>query len=209
MPNWCANRIMISGDPARISQLASALKEGKFCSAVIPVPEDLHREGSSTFGGDQAELHEQVRQENLERHGFSNWYDFCTNRWGTKWEVQADEVDLSEDGTELSAYFESAWAPPLGVAEELYEQELSVTLDYYEAGMGFVGQWRDGVDTCHQLDGLESSSVRMVIGDEMDDMWGISDNMAMWEEEQEQEELTEWIKDGVQQRRELLDATQV
>jgi hypothetical protein len=42
-----------------------------------------------------------------------------------------------------------------------------------------------------------------VIGDELDDMFGISESMAEYEAENE-EELTEWLKDGVEQKKALI-----
>jgi hypothetical protein len=41
--------------------------------------------------------------------------------------------------------------------------------------------------------------VRDVIGDELDDFWGISESMAEYESENE-EELTQWIRDGAEKR---------
>jgi hypothetical protein len=39
------------------------------------------------------------------------------------------------------------------------------------------------------------------IGNELDDMFGISESMAEYEAENEEEELTEWLKDGVETRK--------
>ena len=41
--------------------------------------------------------------------------------------------------------------------------------------------------------------MRAAIGSDLDDMFGISESMAEYEAENEQEELTEWIKDAVLQ----------
>ena len=198
MPNWCSNHITVRGsNSAEIQRLAKALSEGEFCQAVIPTPEDLQI--TSGFFGDpeeQAKL-EALTQANVEKHGFGNWYDFQTNRWGTKWDVQCDSVEIDDDGLGFSGGFDSAWAPPIGVCEELIEQGFEVTLFYYEPGMGFCGKWEDGVDDMHEYSGESSTTVRAAIGDELDDMFGISESMAEYEAENEEEELTEWIKDGV------------
>jgi hypothetical protein len=89
----------------------------------------------------------------------------------------------------------------MGIVEELTNRGLSVTLYYYEPGMGFVGKYEDGSDECYDLSGLDSSTVIAAIGNELDDMFGISENMAEYEAENEQEELTEWLKDGVETRK--------
>ena len=202
MPNWCSNHITVRGTNQReIAEIAKAMEEGRFFDSIIPTPEDLNREGSSTHGGPNAELYEQIRAENLEKHGYSNWYDFQVARWGTKWDVECQDVQVEDDGLAVSTYFDSAWSPPMGIVEALTDRGLEVTLYYYEPGMGFVGKYEDGSDECYDLSGLDSSTVIAAIGNELDDMFGISESMAEYEAENEQEELTEWLKDGVETRK--------
>lgn len=204
MPNWCSNHITVRGkDPAQIKRLADAFARGEFCNAVIPVPEDLKI--TAGFLGDpeaQKEL-ERKTAENLMKYGSGNWYDFCTSYWGTKWDIGEEGAgEISEDGLEFSGGFESAWAPPMGVAQALFEKGFNVVLYYYEPGMAFVGKYEDGCDDCYELGGETSKTVRASIGDELDDFFGISETMAEYEAEDE-EELTEWIKDGAQKTAEL------
>ena len=174
MPNWCACHISVRGSRQEaVQKLADAFDRGEFCQTVIPVPEDQK----------------------------DNWYDFCVNNWGTKWEVQGEECDRSEDGLSFSASFDSAWAPPMGVVERLTTQGYDVTLYYYEPGMCFVGKYEDGIDDYYEYSSETSNTVRDVIGDELDDFFGISENMAEYEEDNE--ELTEWLKDGIENRKNL------
>lgn len=202
MPNWCSNHITVRGtDPAEIQRLADAFKDQRFCNAVIPIPEELTNPDTGSYGGPDADAKDQLRASLLEKYGFSGWYDFCIAHWGTKWDVgDHSGGEISDDGLEFSASFESAWSPPVGVAQELVNQGLEVTLYYYEPGMGFVGKWEDGFDACYEYGGETSKTIRAAIGDELDDMFGISESMAEYEAESE-EELTEWIKDGVDKRK--------
>ena len=198
MPNWCSNHITVRGsNQAEIQRLAKALGEGKFCNAVIPCPEDLQIT-AGWLGKDTPEQLELERREaeNIKKYGYKNWYDFQVANWGTKWDVDCSDVEVDEDGLGFSGGFESAWAPPIRIAEALVEQGYEVTLYYYEPGMGFCGKFEDGVDDYYEYSGENSQTVRSAIGDELDDMFGISDSMAEYEAEQEEEELTEWIKDG-------------
>jgi hypothetical protein len=206
MPNWCAGHISVRGrNPEAVEKLADAFDRGEFCQAVIPVPEDLLRDGASTSGGPNAEQYDQIRAENKARHGYDNWYDFCTSNWGTKWDINISDVcDRDEDGMGFSGSFDSAWSPPMGVVERLNEQGYAVTLYYYESGMGFVGKYEDGVDHCYEYGGETSETVRSAIGDELDDFFGISESMAEYEAENEEEELTEWLKDGIEQKKALV-----
>ena len=208
MPNWCSNHITVRGtDPVAIKRLADAFDAGEFCGTVVPMPEELNiTSGRLGDGAEQAEL-EAKSKANLEKYGYANWYDFNVANWGTKWEIggNGDVAEIEDDGLSFSASFESAWSPPTGVCEALVEQGFEVTLYYYEPGMGFVGKWEDGCDDYYQYEGENSNTVRAAIGDELDDMFGISESMAEYEAEQEEdEELTEWIKDGVEQKKALI-----
>jgi hypothetical protein len=203
MPNWCSNGVEIRHrDPAKIAALAEAMRKNEFLNHIIPVPEELKETMAGSYGDpeEQRQLEEQTAR-NIEKYGYGNWYDFCVNRWGTKWDVDlAGTVSIDADGLGLSASFDSAWAPPIQVYEEMLEQGYEVVAYYYEPGMEFVGKWDNGYDLCHQLGIYNSSTVRNAIGDELDDYFGISENMAEWESEneEEEEELTEWIKEGAE-----------
>jgi hypothetical protein len=203
MPNWCSNHITVRGtDSAEIQRLAKALSEGEFCHAVIPTPKDLTDTVSGFVGEDQRTAHQAQMDRNVALYGHKDWYEFQTAKWGTKWDVSCDSVEIDDDGLGFSGAFESAWAPPIGVCEALVEQGFEVTLYYYEPGMAFVGKWEDGFDDCYEYSGENSKTVRAAIGDELDDMFGISESMAEYEAENE-EELTEWIRDGVEQNKNL------
>lgn len=203
MPNWCTNSVTIShAEPEALERLAAAVREGKFLNFAIPVPEELNivagRVGADD-NPDQIDL-ERREAENLKKYGAKNWYDFCVSRWGTKWEVEAYEgqsVEVSEGV--VSFGFDSAWSPPCGVYEELVEQGYSVTAYYYEPGMGYCGRWEDGDDDYYDLGGMNSKSVAATIPQDLDDVMCISENMAEYEAENEEEtdELTEWYEEGV------------
>lgn len=201
MPNWCNNNITISHpDPVKIQALAEAVKAGNFLKFVIPIPEDLNivagRVGADD-NPDQIEL-ERKSAENLEKYGASNWYDFCTSRWGTKWDVDPyDPEEVKVENNTIEFGFDSAWSPPIGVYQELQEQGYYVQAQYYEPGMAFVGEWNDGDDIYYDIGGLKSHNVRDEIGEFLDELYGISESMAEYEDE---EPLTEWYEEGVESK---------
>lgn len=203
MPNWCNNNVTISHeDPAKLEALAQAVRDGKFLDHVIPVPEDLQivagRVGDDT-NAEQIEL-ERRTKENIEKYGAGNWYDFCVNRWGTKWDVESYEGENTVvDNGVLEFGFDSAWSPPIGVYEEMVEQGFEVVAYYNEPGMVYVGKWDNGVDDCYDYSGETSKTVRDAIGEELDDMYGISESMADYEAE-EMDEVQEWYEDGVEKK---------
>ena len=200
MPNWCNNYVDISHpDQAVLEALAVAVREGHFCNHIIPVPESLHitagRDGAD--GSPEQDLLEARMKENIEKHGYANWYDFCVNRWGTKWDVEPP--DTVEKGDGISFSFDSAWAPPLGVYEALVDQGFDVKAYYWECGMCFCGVWNNGDDDYFDYTDLSSKEVRDQIDEELDYVFGISDSIEEWEEENK-DEVQEWYEDGVEKR---------
>ena len=206
MPNWCNNRVVISHtDTAKLEALVGAIKEGNFLKHIVPIPEDLNivagRVGADD-NPDQQEL-ERKTKENILKYGAGNWYDFCTSRWGTKWDVDAydpEDVKINQFG-QVEFGFDSAWSPPCGVYEAMVEQGYTVEATYYEPGMGFVGRCEGGPefglsDDCYDLGGLKSKDVVDAIGEELDEEYGISESMAEFEDEED--ELQEWYEDGVE-----------
>ncbi len=73
-----------------------------------------------------------------------------------------------------------------------------VEATYYEPGMAYVGRWDNGVDDCIEFGGETSKTVRDVIGEELDDEYGISETMAEYEDDTD--ELTEWYEEGVESK---------
>ena len=90
----------------------------------------------------------------------------------------------------------------MGVYDELVKQGYEVRAYYYESGMCFAGIWEDGNDDYYSLEGMSADQVEDEIPAELDEAFGISECIREYEAEQE-EELTEWIKDGVEQNKKL------
>jgi hypothetical protein len=67
------------------------------------------------------------------------------------------------------------------------EQGFEIEAFYYEPGMQFVGKWADGIDEYYELGGETSETVRESIGAELDDYFAISESMAEWEEENQED----------------------
>lgn len=173
MPNWCSNGITLRhADPAMIERAALALQAGKFLQEFIPCPAELMDTND----------HEKA---NRELYGYSSWYDFNIANWGTKWDVSSDNVEIVDVNT-VSAGFDSAWSPPIRAYEQLMEMGFEIEAFYYEPGMGFVGKWVDGEDDCYEYHGATADTVRDMIGEELDDYFGISEQMADWEEENQE-----------------------
>ena len=203
MPNWCNNHITLQhDDPTMIKRAYDALERGEFLQEFIPVPKDLSETVSGFLGnGDEQKALEAKTQANIEKYGYGNWYDYCVGEWGTKWDTgeQGNNDINPNDPRMLTAGFDTAWAPPIAAYEKLMDLGFTVKAMYFEPGMCFAGIWEDGHDDCYQ-DWGDSEGAKATLPVELDDMFGISESQAEYEAENEEEELTEWIKDGVEKK---------
>jgi len=194
MPNWCNNTVQINHtDPAKMYELVGAINEGKFLNYCRPIPEDLHIVAGRVGDDEDQKQKDLVAQEevNLAKFNYRNWYDFCVNEWGTKWEVEAYdkvEYDDAHDKHGITFGFDSAWSPPTGAMEYLVDQGFTVKLYYYEPGMAFAGIWEDGEDDCFDIGGYTSETVKDAIPEDLDEMFGISECIAEYEEEENENE---------------------
>jgi hypothetical protein len=111
-------------------------------------------------------------------------WEHSVNTWGTKWEI-AGEIDSIEDGVILS--FDSAWSPPIGLYEKLYSLGYDVYARYYEPGIAFAGTYENGTDECFDYSGMNSDEIAELLPEELDEYFAISENVAQWEEENNEE----------------------
>jgi hypothetical protein len=181
-----------------IVRAKAAFAEGAFLNEFIPVPEDLKiTAGTVSDPDEQARLTAQ-EQYNRAKFGYANWYDYCVNEWGTKWDVGDGTGIQTWDDNELVVYFYSAWSPPIAAYEKLLDLGFTVYATYYEPGCAFAGIFEDGLDDYYDLSEMDSGDVQQQLPQELDDAFGISESMAEYEAENE-DEVTTWYKDGVEE----------
>ena len=75
----------------------------------------------------------------ISEHGVDNWYDWCIENWGTKWNCHT--VEFEEDGNQLRYEFDTAWSPPEGIYWKLKELFPTVHISWFfrEEGMEIAG----------------------------------------------------------------------
>jgi hypothetical protein len=193
MPNWCNNTLELQHDDAEmITRAKAAFKDGKLLNEFCPVPESLHvtagRVGEKG-SPEQTELEAQEKA-NIEAHGYSNWYDYCVNEWGTKWDIGGDDYNepIDEGPNKVIMSFDSAWAPPTAAMDKMMDLGFSVRLYYYEPGMCFAGIYSEDGDDYYDLSNLSSEQAKEELPEALDEMFGISETMAEYEEEANEEE---------------------
>lgn len=139
MPNWCHNSIIIKGD----KETLELLKENDFSFSFIRPQPDWQNTPN-----EKGELPSQPN-EHGSRHfpdGTQDirWYDWQVDNWGTKWDIDPDETNISLDDDALSVDCMTAWSPPeelLRYATERFPS-LSIEINFDEAGMDFCGSYR-------------------------------------------------------------------
>ena len=189
MPNWCNNSVEIyHEDPAMIERVRTAFNDGRLLAEFIPIPQSLRIVAGCVGDPDEQKKLEEDTARNREVHGYGNWYDYCVNEWGTKWDVGADGNPAQDIPGGLMLGFESAWAPPCGAYEKLTEQGFRIRAMYFEPGMAFAGVWEDGFDDYYEYGGMSSTEIAETLPAELDEAFCISEDVAQWEAENAEEE---------------------
>lgn len=193
MPNWCNNSVEIyHDDPAMIERVRAAFNGEGLLQEFIPVPDDLRNTVSGFLGEDKRAEHEAQQAANLEKYGYNDWYSFCVNEWGTKWDIGADGNPAQDIPGGLMLGFDSAWAPPVAAYEKLCAMGFRIRAMYYEGGMAFAGIWEGNEDECnddyYEYSGMNSEQIAAELPVELDEAFGISESVAEWEEENKEEE---------------------
>ena len=191
MPNWCNNYLVLEhDDPEMINRAKRAYAEGKLLAEFVPVPDDLHIVAGCVGAKDSPEQKDLEAQEevNVAKHGYANWYDYCVNECGTKWDVGGEDM-LTEDGPNaLRMSFDSAWAPPIAAMEKFQDLGFRVKLIYWESGMCFCGIFDENGDDYMDYTDMTADEVDKAINDEVDECMCIVENLREWEEENREEE---------------------
>lgn len=119
MPNWCTNRLVVTGSRGDVEAFYQANK-----TTSGPLSFDA---GVPDSGGE-------------------DWHEWRVNHWGTKWDVtdaDYDRIDdLPEPGRCTATYdFTTAWAPPASWLRTVGPRFPGCEFDlhYDEPGMGFAG----------------------------------------------------------------------
>ena len=212
MPNWCDNQLSITGPNSVIDKIEKIVKEEKDTNGLLnffyPMPKQLE--------GTEAGPPAKTKKEKLERarlqveYGASNWYDWRTTNWSTKWDVNefygVDRQHLNDslDESIISFGFSSAWSPPINAYQSflmnMSEKNLDVSVKayYYEGGCDFMGCWDNGDDDCYAPSDYKSTDDfwQDGIGSTLDDTFNITESMAEYEAEQEaeKEDVHEYVK---------------
>ena len=166
MPNWCSNRVVISGDVESVQSFKKAVhglgarEHSAFSfNSIIPMPEELATVQSPVRIMTEEEIEEYKKKhsdsewmigtlpitqeysdELMNKYHSNNWYDWCTDNWTSKWDCT--DVYLDADEPDYLQYrFDTPWGPPENIYYVLTAQHPNVHISWFydEPGMQFAG----------------------------------------------------------------------
>ena len=192
MPNWCNNKMTIKGPHKIIDKIEKIVKDESndapgLLNYLHPMPKGLN----DTTSPDSSAKNPQPYID-----GYTNWYDWCVNNWGTKWELSeyyghGRTTSKTKDESSISFIFSSAWSPPINALAHFLEQNENCegTLLYFEGGCDFAGLWDNGNDVCISPSDYKSDDEYWQdgIGKEIDDEFNILESMAEYEADEKEE----------------------
>lgn len=147
MPNWCYNRLEVTGHPRTVARFVEEARDGETPLSFakhVPVPE----EGDSNYMVDKQR-----------------------RAWGTKWDLDGEtDYTPGTKGSPTVYVFSTAWTPPLSWLEVVSEKfpKLTFRIQFYEEGNGFAGEavFHDG---SAETEELESRVLKMRMYGQVED----------------------------------------
>lgn len=164
MPNWCEMEVTIQGDKETLEQIVAKGAEGTYedlgwnsetrtyetigilpnkfsFNNFSPVPK-FNPEGEGS-------LESVMKAINLGKRGeYDNSYDWCVANWGTKWDLDQQQVFVSTVHKLIGETYQvfitgnTAWSPALPLFETISEQfpTVKIIYKYVEEGNSFMGR---------------------------------------------------------------------
>ena len=207
MPNWTTNLITIKHADKSLIDAIEATKDSEkgVLTTIIPCPAELCDEDLTTWShGPEQEARDKKKAEMVRKYGYESWYDWNIAHWGTKWDLCEPHITRIDDNT-IEINCQTAWSPPIVAFETMVEQGYEVRCLYLGEGCEYAGIFDNGQDDYYDTtDG--SKEAAKILPQELDEAFSIVEQLEEWERENE-EELTLWIKDGVEDRKKV--ATQL
>ena len=132
MPNNTDVRVYIDHtNKARIDDMENIFSNDYPFNMIIPIPDHIFRGN--------------LGQDEREKYGKDNWYDWCIANWNTKWDAYNVSVQRLSD-TSLYVTMETAWNPPIPIFKKLVELGFEVSAYYLDEGWNYIGQFECGED---------------------------------------------------------------
>ena len=187
MPNWCNNTFELVGPKEKIKEFEKFLneKDGKdWFDFFAPCPQELQDVGNVNLTTGSPD-HEQL----IEKYGYADWYSFAVSEWGCKWNCDANDwvvEDYDDKNLSINFWFDSPWGPPTELYQKIQSDELSVSAQWHEEGMAFVGRFEYGDVESYDYTDLDSLDS---IPEDLVENWNLRElleDREEWDEEDEE-----------------------
>jgi hypothetical protein len=161
MPNWCSNVLTVTGSKADVElfmQKARGPADEKGNQSPLSF--------NSIVPMDEKDPDYQDGRENHCETVF-NWYRWCIDHWGCKWDIGDDEVSVETsecfDGKSLEAVysFSTAWCAPIEFYYAITEMFPTLTFSAFGWECGNSEWWSfDGIEGsgCHEQESIDTDS---------------------------------------------------
>ena len=140
MSNSCSNALRFEGNEETIQEILDFIRgDGDMVidfQKLIPVPLELQNSKALYYDREITDGKIAAAQKNIEKYGYSDWYDFCCIEWGTKC-----NAGYSALGDNKEVFFETAWLPPFPFLKKLSEKypDVKFITRYFDECMSFIG----------------------------------------------------------------------
>lgn len=72
--------------------------------------------------------------------GFTDWYDWAVNNWGTKWSMEVVGYTYEPEAGAIYISGNTAWSPPTELLRRISDKfPVTIHISYAEEGMDFIG----------------------------------------------------------------------
>lgn len=146
MPNWNSNRLTVTDlTEEQLTELTTLIENEVLFGHYVPQPDwsttpnedgELPVKVTKTF--DNGNSFEYSQFPSTERND-DRWHTWCIDTWGTKWDICDSSTEILN--SELIAYFNTAWSPPIEGMRRVSEKFPNATfvMTYEEDGCDFCG----------------------------------------------------------------------
>lgn len=138
MPNWCNNTLTLNEDSndSIWDVLRDYISNGILDFELIrPMPDELRGTTSPT----PKDADPTIREALIQKYGADNWWDWCVQNWGTKWNCDMD-AEIIQNKHSMS--MTTAWSPPIPIVVQLSKLTgRDFRLTYIEEGIDFCGEF--------------------------------------------------------------------
>ena len=209
MPNWCTNRLTITGPKADVEAFIEKAKGKELDCKGNPAQLSFDSIIPQQYDDPKYQNAKTSHVELNAEHPDFNWYQWRVDNWGVKWDLHPDEIGLEtnahlDDNTMDAVYeFTTAWCPPVQFYEKITAMYPALSFDAYawEPGCSnwwmFFGECGEVVDTDDQhIDQAEKllEAVKEKLSDmgyklDSGDVQEVADNLSSWY--LEEDDLTE------------------